>query len=469
MKNRTPFLISLFIGFSFIAFAQKKPKNVLFIATDDLNTSIGCFGHSVVKTPNIDRLAKRGVKFTNAHCQIPWCSPSRTSLLTGLRPDSTKVFNLTTHFRETVPNIVTLPQHFKNNGYYSARVGKIFHYGVPNDIGKAGLDDPISWNETSNPIGKDKIEEDKVTNLTPYRPLGAALSYMICDGTDEEQTDGKVASEAIRMMNERKNESFFLAVGFFRPHSPYVAPKKYFDLYDPADIVLPESNPLDSLKVPRFANSRIHPPYLWQDQPELKRKAIHAYYASISFMDAQVGRVLDELDRLGLSENTVIVFWSDHGYHLSEHGQWMKQTLFEESTHTPLIMVDPTIKPSQSDCKRTVELLDIYPTLTNLCNLTTPKHVMGISLKPLMQNPQLKWDRPAYTQIGRLQANVLGRTVRTEDWRYTEWNKGKVGSELYNLKNDPKEQNNLANDPKFANQRHQMEQLIEKVSGEIKK
>lgn len=456
------------MGFSVITFAQKKPKNVLFIASDDLNTNIGCFGSTIVKTPNLDRLAKHGVKFTNAHCQFPLCSPSRTSILTGLRPDSTKVFDLATHFRKTIPDVVTLPQHFKNHGYYSARVGKIYHYGVPRDIGKAGLDDPISWNETSNPIGRDKIEEDKVTNLTPYRTLGAALSYLVSEGTDEEQTDGKVATEAIRIMNERKNAPFFLAVGFYRPHSPYVAPKKYFDLYNPADIILPESNPLDSLKVPRFANSPIHPPYLWQNQPEQKRKAIHAYYASISFMDAQLGRVLDELDRLGLTENTTIVFWSDHGYHLSEHGQWMKETLFEESTHTPLIMSDPEIKPSKMGCTRTVELLDIYPTLTDLCGLESPKHLMGVSLKPLIQNPQMKWDRPAYTQMDRLRANVMGRTVRTENWRYTEWNKGKAGAELYDLKNDPKEQNNLAENPKFAKNRNEMKKLIEKVSGELK-
>jgi uncharacterized sulfatase len=457
-------IVFLFISLNLVAQNLQK-RNVLFIATDDLNMAIGCYGNDFVKTPNIDRLAKRGVKFSNAHCQIPWCSPSRSSLLTGLRPDSVKVFDLDTHFRQTVPNVVTLPQHFKNNGYHSARIGKIFHYNNPSGIGTNGLDDSLSWNERVNPIGQGKLEEDKIINLTPNKSLGSAMAFWPSTATDAEQTDGKVATEAIRIMNERKSEPFFLAVGFFSPHVPLVAPKKYFDLYDVNKIVLPDVNPADSIKYPKLAFNPIYTPYFWQDRPDLKKTFIHAYYASISFVDAQVGRLLDELDRLGLSDNTVVVFWSDHGYQLSEHGQWMKQSLWEESTKSPLIVVDPKLPAQYQGCSRTVELLDIYPTLTDLCNLSKPNHLMGVSLKPLMINPLQQWDRPAYTQILRLQSNVMGRSVRTEKWRYTEWGNGEKGIELYDLTNDPKEQNNLADDADLKKVRTDMKSLLLKNKG----
>lgn len=448
---------------SVLVFSQEKKKtNVLFIATDDLNTILGCYGNKQIITPNIDRLAQRGILFNNAHCQVPWCSPSRSSILTGLRPDSVKIFDLKTHFRSTVPNVVTLPQHFKNNGYHTARVGKIYHYANPMEIGTDGLDDPISWNEKVNPVGQGKLEEDKIINLTPEKNFGNALAYWPSTGTDEEQTDGKIATEAIRIMNERKNEPFFLAVGFFSPHAPYVAPKKYFDLYDPSKIELPQVNPSDSIQFPKLAFNSTHKPYFWQDKPELKRKIIQAYYANISFLDAQVGRLLDELDRLGLSDNTVIVFWSDHGYQLSEHGQWMKQTLWEESTHVPLLFSVPANKKKALVCNRTVELLDIYPTLTDLCNLPKPNHLMGLSLEPLIKNPKSKWNKPAYSQILRVKENVMGRTVRTEKWRYTEWGGGKKGKELYDLEKDPKEQINLSKSFEYESIMKKMKILLDK-------
>jgi iduronate 2-sulfatase len=440
-----------------------RKTNVLFIATDDLNTALGCYGNKFVKTPNIDRLAKRGVNFKNAHCQVPWCSPSRSSFLTGLRPDSVKIFDLKTHFRSTVPNVVTLPQYFKNNGYHSARIGKIFHYSNPMNIGTDGLDDTISWNERVNPIGQGKLEEDKIINLTPKNNFGNALAYWASTGKDEEQTDSKVATEAIGIMNERKNEPFFLAVGFFSPHAPFVAPKKYFDLYNINKIILPESNPADTAKFPKSAFNPTYPPYFWHDNPDAKKTIIQAYYASISFLDAQVGRLLDELDRLDLSKNTVIVFLSDHGYQLSEHGQWMKQSLWEESTHSPLIIVDPTLPPQPKGCTKTVELLDIYPTLMDLCNFKKPNHLMGTSLKPLMTNANNKWEKPAYTQILRAKSNVMGRTVRTETWRYTEWDDGKNGLELYDLTKDPREQNNLASLDKYMSVKTKLKLLLNKI------
>ncbi len=430
---------------SHAGFAQtKKPLNVLFIAVDDLNNRIGCYGDPLVKTPNIDRLAKRGVRFERAYTQFPLCSPSRTSLLTGLRPDSTRVFELVTHFRNVIPNVVTLPQHFKQNGYFTARVGKIFHYGVPSQIGTPGLDDPISWNETVNPKGRDKAEEDKIIKLTPNAGLGNALAYWPAEGTDDEQTDGLVAHETIQLLTKHKDEPFFLAMGFYRPHCPYVAPKKYFDLYPLDKIVLPTEPADDSTDVYRYSYNMTHRPYLWADQPDKKREAIRAYYASITFMDAQLGKVLDALDRLKLTDNTVIVFWSDHGYHLAEHGQWMKQTLYEQATRVPLLIAQPGSRVAGKSSPRTVELLDLYPTLTELCGLPTPGHVMGESLVPLLNQPTRPWNHAAYSQVMRPKDNVVGRSVRTERWRYTEWNGGANGAELYDHQQDPGEFKNLA-------------------------
>jgi iduronate 2-sulfatase len=443
--------------------AQRTPArrmNVLFIASDDLNNHIGAYGHSLVKTPNLDRLARRGRVFNNAYTQFPWCSPSRSSLMTGRRPDATRVYDLTTHFRAALPNVVTLPQMFRNNGYVAARVGKIYHYGVPGGIGTSGLDDPPSWDKFVNPRGRDKDEEHLLRNLTPSRALGSALAYLAAEGTDEEQTDGIVATETIRLLEENRDSPFFIAAGFYRPHCPYVAPKKYFDLYPPEKIQLPQEPP-DHLKTLLDAALWTKPLY-WDLNEQQRREIIRAYYASITFMDAQVGRVLDALERLKLADNTVVVFWSDHGYLLSEHGQWMKNSLFEESARVPLIIAAPHQKAKGRATNRVVELLDMYPTLADLCGLPAPKELEGRSLRPLLDDPRAKWDGAAYTQIGRggVPAKFMGRSVRTERWRYTEWDDGKQGVELYNHANDPREFRNLAGDPKFAATVAEMKQRL---------
>ncbi len=456
--------------------AQK--MNVLFIAADDLNTNWGAYGHPVVRTPNLDRLAARGMRFDRAYTQYPLCSPSRSSLMTGLRPDTIRVYDLVTHFRTNVPNVVTLPQMFRNNGYFAARVGKIYHYGVPTQIGTSGLDDPPSWDRFVNPRGRDKDEEHLVRNLTPQRALGSALAILAAEGTDEEQTDGKVATEAIRLLEENREKPFFIAAGFYRPHCPFIAPKKYFDLYPLDRIVLPKEPP-DHLKNVPDAAFWTRPPYWGLDERQ-RREAIQAYYASISFMDAQVGRLLDALDRLKLAEKTIIVFWSDHGYMLTEHGQWMKQNLWEESARTPLVIAAPKAKAKGRASGRTVELLDIYPTLAELCGLTPPANLAGRSLRPLLDNGRAPWNKPAYTQIDRggpppgsaapagaaPPARFVGRSVRTERWRYTEWDEGRRGVELYDYANDPREYRNLANDPAHAGTIEELKRLLRTPPGE---
>jgi len=453
----------LFVSLSFIGFKSPdkktvaKPINVLFIAVDDLNNDLSCYGHPLVKTPNLERLAKRGVQFNRAYCQFPLCNPSRTSLLTGLYPDEIKIYDLMTPVRQNNPDVITLPQLYKNNGYFSARVGKIFHYGVPNDIGTNGLDDSISWLQRINPIGNDKKDESKITNLLPQRNLGSTLAYLEAEGADEDQTDGKVATEAIKILDQNRNRPFFLAVGFYRPHSPYVAPKKYFNLYASKEINLPAEPAGDMDDIPDAA--LFTKPANW-GLDEIKRKeAIRAYYASITFMDAQLGRVLDALDRLELWNNTIVVIFSDHGYNLGQHGQWMKQSLFEASARVPLIIAVPG-GPKGKESSRTVGLIDLYPTLADLCNLPVTQKLSGASLKPLLYNVNATWNRPAYTQV--LRGKIIGRSIRTEDWRYTEWDEGKAGTELYDEKNDKGEINNLAGKPNAAGIQKELAMLLRK-------
>ena len=266
-----------------------KKYNVLFIVSDDLNNDMHCYGNPFVKTPNLDRLAAMAVRFDRAYNQYPLRGPSRASFLTGYRPDITRVSDLETFFRTNLPAAITLPQLFKNNGYYSARVGKIFHMGVPNDIGTNGQDDSVSWNERRNPRGRDKTDQPLVTNLTPKRPPGSALAYLIADGADEEQTDGMVATEAIDMMKKHRDSSFFIAVGFFRPHCPYIAPRKYFDMYPQNEVPLPEERENDWDHKPEAA--KFTNPLNWGLDKDQRREALRAYYASITFMDAQVGRL----------------------------------------------------------------------------------------------------------------------------------------------------------------------------------
>ena len=457
--------------------ADTKP-NILFIAADDLSCALGCYGDPIAKTPHLDRLAATGTCFLNAYNQLPLCNPTRASVMTGLRPDTIKVYDLDRHFRDEVPDAVTLSQQFMKHGWWAGRVGKIYHYNVPASIGTDGFDDPPSWQKTVNPIGRDKTDEHLVFNAEPHRKISAALSWLAADGKDEEQTDGMIATEAIRLMEEHKKDPFFIAAGFFRPHTPFVAPKKYFDMYPLEEMRLPFAPSDDREDIPTAAFAHNCPiPHYGLDELTC-RKAMQAYYACVSFIDAQVGRMLDALDRLSLTNNTIVVFWSDHGYHLGEHnGIWQKRTLFEQGARAPLIIRNPMSKGNGQACRRIVEFIDIYPTLTELAGLPTPKQVEGRSLVPLLQNPLSEWNGFAITQVlrpadNRLPKPVMGRSIRTERWRYSDWAEGKNGVELYDHYADPMEFNNLAENATKENlavMKSLRKMLVKKASGQIPK
>lgn len=446
---KTVVLLAFCLPLLSLSAAEEKP-NVLFIAVDDLGNVLGSASQPVVLTPNLERLSARGIRFERAYNQIPLCNPSRASVLAGLRPDQTQVFDLNRHFREAKPDVVTLPQLFRQSGWAVHRVGKIYHYDVPKGIGSDGLDDQLSWDSVSNPKGRDVTDEALITNPTPEKPISAALSWLAAEGSDEEQTDGMIATEAVRLLEQNRDRPFFLGVGFFRPHTPYVAPKKYFDLYPLDSIALPETPAEDRADIPAaaFAHNNSTPHY---GLDELTcRKALQAYCACVSFVDAQIGRVIDALERLELADKTIIVFWSDHGYHLGEHqGIWQKRTLFEESSRAPLIIVGPSASGNGKPCNRIVEFVDIYPTLCDLAGLPLPPHLAGRSLKPLLEDPTLTWPHPAVTQILRPGNDqpLMGRSIRTERWRYTEWDEGRAGTELYDHDSDPHEFKNVATSP----------------------
>ena len=450
------------------AFSQPPPParrpNVLLIMADDLNNDLGAYGNRLVRTPHIDRLAARGVRFDRAYNQYPLCNPSRASLLTGLRPDTIRIYDLVTEFRKSRPDVVTLPQMFQRNGYVSARVGKIYHYGNPGDIGTSGLDDPPSWNHVVNPRGIDKDEEARVTNYTPGRGLGSALAFYASPAPDEQHTDGKVATETIALLEQHKDRPFFIAAGFYRPHCPFIAPRKYFDMY-----------PLDRIPAPAFSKeqlTQVPAAALWTNPPnwdlteQQQRETIRAYYASISFLDAQVGRLVDALERLRLADHTIVIFLSDHGYNLGEHGQWMKQSLFEPSARAPMIIAGPGVSKGRAS-SRTVEFIDLYPTLGDLAGIAAPTALEGRSLTPLLRNPNAAWNHAALTQVRRGAADNLfmGYSVRTETWRYTEWDEGKRGAELYNEVDDRAETRNLASDPGHRTVVDDMQKLLRQVRG----
>lgn len=455
-----------------VARAAEGKWNVLFIAVDDLRPELGAYGKQYMKTPAIDALAGRGLLFNRAYCQQAVCCPSRSSLLTGARPDTTRVFDNQTHFRKTMPDVVTLPRFFKDNGYFTQGMGKLFH---------GDLDDPTAW---SAPWSKLKVghgayataaNKERVAKYQAefkaakkagkkQKEAERGPAFESGEADDNYFHDGMVADNAIAALRERakSDQPFWLGVGFIRPHLPFVAPKKYWDLYDPAKIELAK-NPFRPQGAPDYSIVDGGELRSYADIPtghvpdDLQRTLRHGYYASISYMDAQVGRVLAELDRLGLRDRTIVILWGDHGWKLGEHDAWCKHSSVELDVNVPLILSVPEMKSAGKQSDALVELVDMYPSLAELCGLSLPKHLEGTSFATLVENPLRSWKTAAFSQYPRNSAGnkLMGYSMRTERYRFTRWvrqdDQSKVDAiELYDHQNDPDENVNIANEPKNA-------------------
>ncbi len=397
--------------------------NVLFVITDDLGTTLGCYDHDLVKTPNLDRLASRGAKFTRAYCQFPLCNPSRTSLLSGKRPKTTKIVDNVTHPKTFLPNGLFLPEHFKASGYFIARVGKVEHNHFTTPV--------IDWDFADTGFSEDADlgKENKMPN------------WEASELDDDQLPDGQNIRRAIELLRERASKPFFLAVGLRRPHRPLIAPKKYFDLYRLEDIALPPDALIDN-GIPL----------------QEKREALRAYFACVSYIDAQMGVLLDELDRLGLSENTVIVFTSDHGVDLGQRNRFVqKQSLYENVVRVPLIFAGPQI-PQGLSLNQFAELVDLYPTLADLCGLPQPSGVEGLSLRPLFADPTQSWRKAVYAD-NRARGEA-SRSVRTETFRF--WQGKKVPQSLYDLRADPDEKHDLSSMRDYQDELRQLKRLLKR-------
>ena len=437
----------------------KQKRNVLLIMTDDCNVDLGCYGHDLVKTPNIDKLAARGMRFEKAYCQYPVCNPSRASMMTGLFPDQTGVISNRINFRDQLPDVVTMPQMFRSAGYWAGRVGKIYHYNVPMQIGEDGMDDAASWDTVVNPRGIDREVHGQINTLRKGR-FGGILSWLNLPSKAEEHTDGIAATEAVKLLEkhhpDKTDQPFFLAVGFYRPHTPFVAPPEFFEKYPVEKIhpVLETEGDRDDIPLA----AQMDRPNQRNLTLKQRKEIIQAYYASITLMDQQVGKVIDALDRLGLRDNTTIIFASDHGYHLGAHGLWQKGDLFEGSCRVPMIISDPSM-PAGKSSSSLVGLIDVYPTLGELTGAKVPEHVQGKSLVPVLKDEKAKVNDHVLTvAISRARwvnkkftkKQVKGYTIRTSRHRYTQWNAGKYGHELYDYEVDSGEITNLADDPEHA-------------------
>ncbi|MBL9206702.1 MAG: sulfatase [Opitutaceae bacterium] len=442
--------------------AERTAKpNVLFIVADDLCTHVGAYGDKVVQTPHLDALAARAVRFDRAYVQYPVCNPSRNSFLSGLRPDTTRIYNNETALRSILPEVVTLPQCFRESGYFTASISKIFHVSQwdprhPEERpGSWKLDDARSWDFRVNTKPSELGQKGDNLYLAGAPGPGDKLNYrLMAEGDDDDQDDGMAVRDAIALLEQKRDRPFFLAVGFRRPHAAWIAPKRYFDLYPLASLHLPD--PGSRAGVPALAFTNKEPNY---GTPTEMLKMLQGYYASTTFMDAQLGRLLAALKRTGHADNTIIVMIGDHGWHLGEHGLWHKGSIFEESARAPLIIYAPGAKGNGQATRRIVEFVDLFPTLADLCGVPAPAGLAGVSLRPLLEKPEAPWSRPAFTQVTR-PGNRMGRTVRTERWRYTEWDHGLAGSELYDHDRDPSEMINLAGDRGQADTVEELQRLL---------
>ena len=437
--------------------------NVLFIAVDDLRPALGCYGDKMAITPNIDRLARRGILFERAYCQLAVCSPSRLSLLTGRRPDTIKVWDLHAHFRTAIPDALTLPQHFKNHGYHTRAIGKILHGGGP------PAKDPRSWSE---PPLYDVARDMRTRYVLPKNREGTGLkrdALEASDAPDNAYIDGIVCDVAVNATGELKARCapFFLGVGFRKPHLPFCAPKKYWDLYKreaippPATDSHPQGAPELAVRSWGELEGYRDIPDDGRIPPEKVAELRHGYYACVSYIDAQIGRLLDELERQGLSGNTVIALWGDHGFHLGEQGLWTKANNYEWATRSPLILSVLGQPNAGSKSRALVEFVDLYPTLVEVCGLPLPRGLEGVSMAPLLEDPERSWKTAVFSQYPRdFKSNrhrghgdIMGYAVRTDRYRYVEWREWKTGRvvarELYDHHEDADEMTNLAPKPTY--------------------
>ncbi|MBI4873152.1 MAG: sulfatase [Acidobacteria bacterium] len=444
---------------------MRSPRtNVLLIAVDDLNNRIGCYGDPVVKTPNIDRLARRGVRFDRSYCNYPLCNPTRTSLLSGRRPETTQVYNNNTPPRTHLGGIAFLPEYYKAQGYFTARVGKIAHgtyeYQLQWDISESRAGVPLASERKlrDEDTALDRAKNKKKAGKAAGSEGGAKLSWTPTNRADAEEPDGATARRIAQIVREHKSQPFFIGCGFHKPHLPWVAPRKYFDMYSLDQIKLPDTPAGDRDDIPPLALTSTQGDSEMTDRE--RRQAVLAYHAATSFMDAQLGVVLDTMDEQRLWDNTVVLLFGDHGWHLYDHQQlWRKMTVFEQASRAPLIVHAPG-KQEGVACPRLVEYVDIYPTLTELSGLPKAPGMEGASFTPLLDSPQRPWKKAAYTMVAR-GANRFGRSVRTERYRYTEWEDGKSGVEFYDHELDPNEWTNTAwpKRARTAKQSAQMEEM----------
>ena len=460
--------------------AANRP-NILFIAVDDLRPEFGAYGFDSIRSPNLDRLAQSGITFRRAYCQQAVCSPSRSSLMTGTRPDTTRVWDLETHFRAALPSVITLGQHFKNNGYFVQGMGKIYHgslddapsWSVPWQTPKAqpyALPENLALHQRATPAadpdGEPKPKGKKLKKQATAKNLRGP-AFEGADVPDNTFQDGKVADLAVSTLRDlgTKPTPFFLAVGFTKPHLPFVSPKKYWNLYDPAKIQL-APNPFHPKDAPDYAILPGGELRNYHAIPEgsipndLARQLKHGYYAAISYMDAQVGKVLDELDRLDLRKNTIVILWGDHGWKLGEHDAWCKHSNTENDVNAPLLLSVPGMKHAGARTDSLVEFVDIYPTLSDLAGLPLPAHLEGTSFKPLLDDPKRPWKSAAFSQYPRASGKsgvgpLMGYSIRTDRYRFTVWVSRKDQTqvdaiELYDHQNDPQENTNIAKVPTNA-------------------
>lgn len=465
--------------------SQKKQPNILFIAVDDLRTEINSFGAKHMHTPNLDRLAKKGMIFERAYCQQAVCAPSRNSLMTGLRPDALGIYDLYTFFRTKNPDVITLPQHFINNGYHAESMGKIYHTGHGNSNDKLSWTIP-SWNKREDVQKLKKISIGDTLGLESDFPTinGKKLPWYCSPQPENNMSDAMTANHAVHRLKDLKDETFFLAVGFSKPHLPFVSPKKYWDLYNPTEIEIPKRQvPKDmpELALHQFGELRKYHGIQAEGSldDETSRNLIHGYYAAVSMIDAQIGKLLDALEENGLDDNTIIVLWGDHGWKLGDYGGWCKHTNFEMDTNAPLIISTPWMEKGLKT-KSLAEFVDIYPTLCDLAGLEKPNHLEGQSLLPILKDPKAEVNKIAISQYPRgnslgydRKSEIMGYSIRTENYRYTRWQKYEnpkevVAVELYDHSISKTADKNLATDKNYAEKVEELNRLMDEELSKYK-